>query len=38
MRKKQIIDVTGIPLTPSRQGKKCLGNDENFEYESRCDE
>ena len=23
MRKKQTIDVTGTPLTPSRQGRKC---------------
>ena len=26
MWRKQIIDVTGTPLTPSRQGRKCLGN------------
>ncbi len=36
--KKQIIDVTGIPLTPSRQGKKCLGNGEHPEYDCCCDE
>ena len=38
MRKKKIIDVTGTPLTPSRQGKRCLGNGENPEYECCCDE
>ena len=38
MRKKQIIDVTGTPLTPSRQGRKCLGNGEYPEYEICCDE
>lgn len=38
MRKKQIIDVTGTPLTPSKQGKKCLGNGEHLEYECCCDE
>ena len=38
MRKKQIIDETGISLTPSRQGKKCLGNGEHTEYECCCDE
>ena len=38
MRKKQIIDVTGTPLTPSRQGRKCLGNGEHPEYECCCDE
>ena len=38
MRKKQIIDVTGTPLTPSRQGKKCLGNGEHPEFECCCDE
>ncbi len=38
MRKRQIIDVTGIPLTPSRQGKRCLENGENPQYECCCDE
>lgn len=38
MGKKQIIDITGTPLTPSRQGRKCLGNGENAEYECCCDE
>jgi len=38
MRKKQIIDVTGTPLTPSWQGNKCLGNGEHPEYEICCDE
>lgn len=38
MEKKQIIDVTGTPLTPSRQGRKCLGNGEYSEYECCCDE
>ena len=38
MIKKQIIDVTGIPLTPSWQGKRCLGNGEYQEYECCCDE
>ncbi len=38
MRKKQIIDGTGTPLTPSRQGRKCLGNGEHPEYECCCDE
>ena len=38
MKRKQIIDVTGIPLTPSRQGRKCLGNGEHPGYECCCDE
>lgn len=38
MKKRQIIDVTGTPLTPSRQGNKCLGNGEHLEYECCCDE
>ncbi len=38
MRKKQIIDITGAPLTPSRQGRRCLGNGEHPEYECCCDE
>ena len=38
MRKKQIIDITGIPLTPSKQGRKCRGNGEHSEYECCCDE
>ena len=38
MRKKQIIDITGTILTPSRQGRKCLGNGEYPEYECCCDE
>jgi len=36
--KKTFIDVTGTPLTPSRQGKRCLGNGEHLEYECCCDE
>lgn len=36
--RKQIIDVTGTPLTPSRQGNKCLGNGEHSEYECCCEE
>ena len=38
MRKKQIIDVTGTPLTPSRQGRKCLGNGEHPGYLWCCEE
>ncbi len=38
MEKEQIIDVTGTPLTPSPQGKECLGNGEHLEYECCCDE
>lgn len=38
MRKKKIIDVTGTPLTPSRQGKRCLGNGEHLDYDCCCDE
>ena len=38
MEEKEIIDVTGTPLTPSRQGELCLGNGENPEYECCCDE
>lgn len=38
MRRKRIIDATGIPLTPSRQGKYCLGNGDNPEYECCCDD
>lgn len=38
MRKKQIIDTVGTPLTPSRQGRKCLGNGRHPEYECCCDE
>ena len=38
MSKKQIIDITGTPLRPSRHGKKCLGNGEHSEYECCCDE
>lgn len=37
MKEEQIIDVTGTPLTPSRQGRKCLGNGEHPEYECCCD-
>ena len=37
MRKKQIIDITGTQLTPSRQGKRCLGNGEHPEYECCCE-
>lgn len=38
MRKKEkIIDITGIELTPSRQGRKCKGNGEQG-YECCCDE
>ncbi len=38
MSEEQIIDVTGTPLTPSHQGKKCLGNGRHPEYECCCDE
>ena len=38
MRKKQILDETGMLMTPSRQGKHCLGNGEHPEYECCCDE
>ncbi len=38
MRKKQIIDATSTLLTPSRQGRKCLGNGEHPEYEICCEE
>ncbi len=38
MWKKKIIDVTGIPLTPSLQGKRCLGNGSHPGYECCCDE
>ena len=38
MRKKKIIDISGTPLMPSRQGRKCLGNGEHSGYECCCDE
>lgn len=38
MKVKKHIDPTGTPLTPSRQGRKCLGNGEHKEYECCCDE
>ncbi|MBE6805177.1 MAG: hypothetical protein E7526_01440 [Ruminococcaceae bacterium] len=38
MRKKKTIDVTGVPLTPSWHGRKCLGNGENPDYDCLCDE
>lgn len=38
MRKIQILDITGTPLNPSPQGKKCPGNGEHSEYECCCDE
>lgn len=38
MKKKQFIDPTGTPLTPSKHGNKCLGNGERPEYECCCDE
>ncbi len=38
MKRKKIFDITGTPLTPSRQGRKCLGNGEHLEYECCCDE
>ena len=38
MKKEQLIDVTGTPLTPSLNGSKCLGNGEHPEYEYCCDE
>lgn len=34
----KIQDPTGTPLTPSDQGKDCLGNGERPEYECCCDE
>ena len=38
VRGKKFIDVTGIPLTPSRNGKRCLGNGEHPGIECCCDE
>ena len=38
LRKNQFIDVSGTPLTPSFNGKRCLGNGEHKEYECCCDE
>ena len=38
MKKKQIIDITGTPLTPSWQGSRCLGNGKHHGYECCCDE
>lgn len=38
MFRRKIIDVTGTPLTPSNQGKRCLGNGEHPSYECCCDE
>lgn len=38
MKKKQIIDVTGTPLIPGKQGRDCPGNGEHPEYECCCDE
>lgn len=38
MEEKQIIDVTGTPLTPSKNGEKCLGNGKHSDYEYCCDE
>lgn len=37
MEEKQIIDITGPQLTPSKQGRDCLGNGEHPEYECCCD-
>ncbi len=37
MRRKQIIDPTGTPLTPSFHGRKCLGNGEHPDYEICCE-
>ena len=37
-KRKQIIDSSGTPLTPSWQGNNCLGNGEYGEYECCCDE
>ena len=37
MKRKIIIDVTGIPLTPSWQGMYCLGNGNHKGYECCCD-
>jgi len=37
MEDKQTIDVTGTPLTPSKQGRKCLGNGEHPGYACCCD-
>ena len=36
--KKRIIDVTGTPLTPSKQGRRCKGNGKHKKYECCCDE
>lgn len=38
-----MIDITGIELTPSEQGKDCIGNGEHFDennnpIECCCDE
>lgn len=38
MKKEQIIDDNGTPLTPSLKGRKCLGNGEHPEYECCCEE
>ena len=38
MCRKKIMDPTGTLLTPSRQGRRCLGNGEHPEYECCCDE
>ncbi len=41
--KKEIIDVTGIKLTPGNEGKDCLGNGAHYDKKGRlieccCDE
>ncbi len=35
---KDMIDPTGILLTPSFHGEDCLGNGDHPEYECCCDE
>ena len=35
---KKIIDITGTILTPSFQGRKCLGNGRYAGYECCCEE
>ncbi len=37
MPKKPIIDISGTPLTPSKQGRRYIGNGEHAKYECCCD-